>query len=291
MKELLIVSGKGGTGKTSITAALAMLLPQTVLADCDVDAADLHLLLSPRIREEHEFRSGVLAVIDPALCNACGTCAELCQFRAIRINAAAELIPFSCEGCGVCARFCPEGAIRLQEKHCGEWFLSGTEYGPMIHARLGIGEENSGKLVSLVKKRAREEAEKENAAWLLVDGPPGIGCPVIASLSGADLVLLVAEPTLSGLHDLKRVTELVRHFKLPMGVCINKWDLHPGCSAEISQVCREQAIPVLGTIPFDTAMVDAVVKGVPLLQQAPDSAAAKAVRGLYEKIIQLSLPA
>ena len=289
MKELLILSGKGGTGKTSITGALAMLLPQAVLADCDVDAADLHLLLSPQIREEHEFRSGVLAVIDPALCNACGTCVELCRFRAIQINTKAELRPFSCEGCGVCARFCPQEAISLQEKHCGAWFVSETEYGPMIHARLGIGEENSGKLVSLVKKKAREEAEAKKAAWLLVDGPPGIACPVIASLSGVDLVLLVTEPTLSGLHDLKRVAELVRHFKVPLGVCINKWDLHPGYSADITRVCREQAIPVLGTIPFDKAVVDAVVNSVPLLRQAPKSAAAKAVRGLYEKIIQLSL--
>ena len=290
MKELLILSGKGGTGKTSITGALAMLLPQPVLADCDVDAADLHLLLSPKIREEHDFRSGVKAVINPALCTACGTCAELCLFEAIHIGTKAELRPFSCEGCGVCARFCPEEAISLQENHCGVWFLSDTEYGPMIHARLGIGEENSGKLVSLVKKRAREEGQKRNAAWLLVDGPPGIGCPVIASLSGANLVLLITEPTLSGLHDLKRVTELVRHFKLPMGVCINKWDLHPGYCADISKVCREQAIPVLGTIPFDKAMVDAVVQGVPLFRQAPDSAAAEAIRGLYQKLSQLSLP-
>ena len=291
MKELLILSGKGGTGKTSITGALAMLLPQLVLADCDVDAADLHLLLSPQIREEHDFRSGVKAVIDPSLCNACGTCAELCQFQAIHINTKAELRPFSCEGCGVCARFCPEEAITLQEKHCGAWFLSDTEYGPMIHARLGIGEENSGKLVSLVKKRAREEAETRKATWLLVDGPPGIGCPVIASLSGADLVLLVTEPTLSGLHDLKRVTELVRHFKVPIGVCINKWDLHPGYSADITKVCQEQAIPVLGKIPFDKALVDAVVQGVPLFQQAPNSAAAEAVRGLFQKLSQLSLSA
>lgn len=288
MKELLILSGKGGTGKTSITGALAMLLPETVLADCDVDAADLHLLLSPQVREEHAFWSGVEAVIDPMLCSGCGICADLCEFHAIRMEEKAVLKLFSCEGCGVCARFCPEQAIRLQEKQCGVWFRSDTEYGPMVHARLGIGEENSGKLVSLVKKRSRELAEVEKASWLLVDGPPGIGCPVIASFSGADFVLLITEPTLAGLHDLQRVADLARHFKIPVGVCINKWDLHPGYGADIERLCREQGIPVLAKIPFDRAVVGAVVAAMPLPKHAPNSPAALAVYGLYEKIISLT---
>ncbi len=285
MKELLILSGKGGTGKTSLSAALATLLPQPVLADCDVDAADLHLLLSPRLREEHEFWSGVEAEIDATRCTGCGTCAELCHFSAIELNDSATIRPFSCEGCGVCARFCPEQAISLRQKRCGSWFLSDTDWGPMFHARLGIGEENSGKLVSLVKRQARATTERTAAQWLLVDGPPGIGCPVIAALSGADRVMLVTEPSLSGLHDLVRVADLARHFKVPAGVCINKWDLHPGVSAEIELVCQERGLELLGSIPYDRAAMDAVVHGRPVTLHAPHSLASRAIHELGERLL------
>lgn len=287
MKELLVLSGKGGTGKTSITAALAALMPRLVLADCDVDAADLHLLLAPRLQEEHEFWSGVEAVIDPARCDGCGTCAELCQFHAITCHDVAAIRPFSCEGCVVCARFCPREAIRLEDKLCGAWYLSDTDRGPMVHARLGIGEENSGKLVSLVKRKARETAEQTGAQWLLIDGPPGIGCPVIAALSGANRVLLVTEPSRSGLHDLLRVADLTRHFKIPAGVCINKWDLHPEMSAVIEHNCRNHGLDLLARIPYDRAAMEAVVQGRPLTLHAPDSPAGQAILGLTDKLFVL----
>ncbi|MEN8233157.1 MAG: ATP-binding protein [Thermodesulfobacteriota bacterium] len=282
MKEILVLSGKGGTGKTTITGSLAGLMDDNVLADCDVDAADLHLILAPRILEDNQFWSGVEASINPTLCNACGTCVDLCRFHALSLQETAELLPFSCEGCGVCAQFCPEDAISLVDKNCGDWFISDTEYGPMVHARLGIGEENSGKLVSLVKKQARELAEKRSKRWILVDGPPGIGCPVIASMSGADFVLLVTEPTLSGFHDLNRVADLAKHFNVRTGVCINKWDLQPDYCNEIEQVCRNKDISVLARIPFDTSVVESIVHGQPLLKYSPDAPATSAIRELWE---------
>lgn len=288
MKELLVLSGKGGTGKTTIAAALAALMENKVIADCDVDAADLHLVLNPRAREEHEFWSGVEAVIDAERCVACGTCVELCRFHAITLEETARLLPFSCEGCGVCAEFCPEGAIRLEEKLSGDWFVADTAYGPMVHARLGIGEENSGKLVSLVKRMAREVAAGCGASWLLVDGPPGIGCPVIASLSGVDFALLVTEPTRSGLHDLARVAELAAHFKIRTGVCINKWDLQPDVAAEIEAFCREKNIALLGRVPFDVAVVDSIVQGRTLIEHAENSPAARAVRQLWQNVLNIA---
>ena len=195
MKEIVVISGKGGTGKTTITGGLAALLEDKVIADCDVDAADLHLILAPKITERYDFTAGVTPVVDGKRCTACGTCAGLCRFDAIEVGDAAEIDEFSCEGCGVCAWFCPEEAISLKEKLCGEWYVSETHYGPLVHAQIGIGEENSGKLVSLVKRKARQIAEDICADFVLVDGPPGVGCPVIASLSNADAVLIVTEPT------------------------------------------------------------------------------------------------
>ncbi len=284
MKEIIVLSGKGGTGKTTVTAALAVLMTNRVVADCDVDAADLHLVLAPDDLEEHEFRSGVEPVIDREKCSACGTCVDLCHFHALALRETAELLPFSCEGCGVCAHFCPEGAITLAEKVSGTWFVAATRSGPMIHARLGIGEENSGKLVALVKRQAREAAERGNAAWLLVDGPPGIGCPVIASLSGADFVLLVTEPTRSGLHDLARVAELAAHFRIRAGVCINKWDLHPEQSREIEAFCQVRMMPLLGRIPFDRAVVESIVYGRTLPDYASDAPASLAVRQMWRNL-------
>ncbi|MBU4261090.1 MAG: ATP-binding protein [Proteobacteria bacterium] len=281
---MLLLSGKGGTGKTSITGALAALMTNKVMADCDVDAADLHLILAPRLRQENEFGCGVEAEVDSALCNGCGTCVDLCHFHALVLDETARLLPFSCEGCGVCSYFCPEQAITLRDKLSGHWFIADTDYGPLVHARLGIGEENSGKLVSMVKRQARELAEAQQADWLLVDGPPGIGCPAIASMSGANYVLLITEPTRSGLHDLLRVADLVRHFKIPCGVCINKWDLHPETSTMISQVCVEGGMELVGRIPFDTAVSESIVRGVPLLCYKPASPAASAVRAVWQSL-------
>jgi MinD superfamily P-loop ATPase len=289
MKEILVLSGKGGTGKTTLIGSLAALVRHKVLADCDVDAADLHLLLSPRVRERHEFWSGVRASVDSELCNACGTCMEICQFNAIEISGGdgASIDPLSCEGCGVCAHFCPEKAISLHDKLCGAWFLSDTAYGPMVHAALDIGEENSGKLVSLVKRNARELAEREDAQWILVDGPPGIGCPVIASLSGADLVLVVTEPTSSGLHDLVRVLDLAEHFKLPACVCINKWDLSRDLADRIEQSCSMRGIPLLGRIPFDPAAITSLVAGKPIVDYDNGPAAAS-IRQLWQALEEMA---
>lgn len=284
MKEILLLSGKGGTGKTTITGALAFLATNKVMADCDVDAADLHLILDPRPRQENEFWSGVEAEVDSALCSGCGTCVELCRFHALELAETARVLPFSCEGCGVCSYFCPEQAITLRDKLSGHWFIADTDYGPLVHARLGIGEENSGKLVSMVKRQARELATDQQADWLLVDGPPGIGCPAIASMSGTDYVLLITEPTRSGLHDLLRVADLVRHFKLACGVCVNKWDLHPATSALISQVCGQGGIELVGRIPFDEAVAVSIVRGMPLLAHRPEAPASAAVRELWRNL-------
>jgi MinD superfamily P-loop ATPase len=288
MREILILSGKGGTGKTTMVGSLAALVPNKVLADCDVDAADLHLLLNPKIKKETEFWSGVTAEMDPSLCTACGICEELCQFDAIKILESAEIDPLSCEGCGVCAEFCPEEAINLKDNLCGSWFISDTDYGPMVYAQLGIGEENSGKLVSLVKKEAKAIAEKIKAEWILVDGSPGIGCPVIASLAGADLILVVTEPTTSGLHDLNRVVDLAEYFKIPTCVCINKGDLNQEVAEEIRKTCLKRQISMLGMIPFDPEAVSSVVAGKPLVENS-DGPSAMAIREIWKKLEKIAL--
>jgi MinD superfamily P-loop ATPase len=257
MKELVVISGKGGTGKTSLTASFAVLADRPVIADCDVDASDLHLILSPHILERHEFRGGCEAVIRPADCSGCGVCLEVCRFGAVNATPAGQAAfavdPISCEGCGVCVRFCPESAIDFPERLCGEWMISETRCGPMVHARLGIAAENSGKLVSTVRREARRIAEAENRGTVLVDGPPGIGCPVIASLTGATVVLVVTEPTVSGEHDLERVLSLTRHFDIPAAVCVNKWDLNPEMTERIEDKARRLDARVVGRIRYDSA--------------------------------------
>ena len=283
MKEILILSGKGGTGKTTISASLAALLDNKVLADCDVDAADLHLVLAPQVEESHEFISGVLPVWQQELCSQCGLCAEQCAYGAIAMEEGPQLDALSCEGCGVCAWFCPEKAIVLEEQVCGRWMKSHTDYGPLIHAALHPGEENSGKLVSLVKRQAQGLAEELGSQWLLVDGPPGIGCPVIASLSGTDQVLAVTEPSASGHHDLERLAGLAAHFKVNTAVCINKYDLNLELSEQIEKRCQHYDIPLLGRIPFAEEAVQSVVQGVPLVQFS-DGAAAQAIRQLWQEL-------
>ena len=260
MKEIVIISGKGGTGKTSLTASFAVLADRPVIADCDVDAADLHLVLLPRISERHDFRSGHEAVIDQDACIGCGECLAHCRFDAVRMNgtfagdAQVSIDPVSCEGCGVCVRFCPEQAIDFPERLCGEWMISDTRCGPMVHARLGIAAENSGKLVSRVREEARRIAEERNHSLVIVDGPPGIGCPVIASVTGASLVLVVTEPTVSGEHDLDRVLSLARHFSIPTAVCVNKWDLNPGMTERIENGARQAGARIVGRIRYDRAV-------------------------------------
>jgi MinD superfamily P-loop ATPase len=263
MKEVVVLSGKGGTGKTTVVGSLAALAERKVLADCDVDAADLHLLLSPSGKQKSEFWSGQVAHIDEDRCTQCGLCQELCRFNAIRDF---QVDPVSCEGCGFCSHICPVEAVTMQENMSGYWFISDTRYGPLVHARLGIAQENSGKLVALVRQQARQVAENEGKDLTISDGPPGIGCPVISSLSGASMALLVTEPSLSGIHDLERVLGVCRHFGVPALVCINKYDLNEGNTRQIESYCLGQGVEIAGKIPFDNVVTESIVQGVPVVE-------------------------
>lgn len=267
MKELVVISGKGGTGKTSITAAFASLAPNAVLADCDVDAADLHLVLEPKIKRVSDFSGGRQARILPEKCTGCGTCARMCRFGAVTLTGpgngltakTSQVNPISCEGCKVCVEFCPEKAIAFEPAVNGKWFISDTRFGPMVHAKLGIAQENSGKLVTRIRKEAKKIAEQQKKEWLIVDGSPGIGCPVIASITGADLVLIITEPTLSGKHDLQRVAELTAGFGIKTRVCINKADLNREMTEQISRDAGRLGAKVIGTIPYDEAFTRAQI--------------------------------
>ena len=270
MKQIVVISGKGGTGKTVITGALAALAKNKVMADCDVDAADLHLLLEPRIKQRREFRSGLSAVIEKKLCRECGKCIAICRFSAISEDFKVD--PVSCEGCAFCRHICPAGAVRMEENLSGEWFISETRFGPLVHARLGIAEENSGRLVSLVRREARMLAEKNNCDWVIIDGAPGIGCPVIASLSGIDFALVVTEATLSGLHDASRVIEVAGHFNVPARLIINKYDLNPEVSEQIENYCAKKGIPLLGKIKFDKSVIEAMVEGKTIIEKKNSAA-------------------
>jgi len=263
MKEVVILSGKGGTGKTSLVGSFAALAQSKVLADCDVDAADLHLLLKPSVKEDHEFWSGQIAMIDEEKCTECGLCQDVCRFEAIKDF---RVEPTSCEGCGFCHQVCPTEAITMKERLSGHWFISDTRYGPLVHARLGIAQENSGKLVALVRQKARQIAEQHKTDFIISDGPPGIGCPVISSLTGANLALLVTEPTLSGMHDLGRVLEVCRHFGVPALVCINKYDVNEDNTRQIESYCLSQGIEVAARIPFDNVVTEAIVQGLPVVE-------------------------
>lgn len=280
MREVVVLSGKGGTGKTSIVGSFAAIAENKVMADCDVDAADLHLLLHPSVVEEHEFRSGQVAVIDEAKCIQCGFCETVCRFDAIHDY---TVDPVSCEGCGFCSLGCRAEAITMRECMAGKWFISQTVHGPLVHARLGIAQENSGKLVTLVKQQAKTLAEKEKLDYVICDGPPGIGCPVISSLSGADLAVIVTEPTLSGIHDMERVTEVCQHFGVPVMVCINKYDLNDTNTVAICDYCRENDIEIPAMIPFDKSIIEAMVKGKAIIE-CSDSRAAREIRSLWKSI-------
>jgi MinD superfamily P-loop ATPase len=264
MKQIVVLSGKGGTGKTVMTGALAALVDNKVMVDCDVDAADLHLLLAPRVTERHEFKSGQKARIDQHACVRCGRCLEVCRFGAVTKNLFIDTA--SCEGCGLCARVCPARAVTMEDSVCGEWFVSETRFGTMVHARLGAGEENSGKLVSQIRQVAKEIGKKNACDWVIIDGPPGIGCPVMASLSGVDGVLLVTEPTCSGLHDAARVIDLGKQFKVPVYLLVNKWDINRAVTEKIEKYCQENGAVIAGRMPFDRAVVDAVVAGRTIME-------------------------
>jgi MinD superfamily P-loop ATPase len=282
MKQITVLSGKGGTGKTSVTASFTALARSLVIADCDVDAPNLHLLLNPTIVETQEFKGSQVAVIDDAKCVQCGKCEEACRFHAIH-----DLVidPVLCEGCGVCAYLCPTDAITLDVRLDGYAFISKTKYGPMAHARLNPGQENSGKLVTLVRQNARRIAEKEKADLVLIDGPPGIGCPVIASITGVDAGLIVVEPTLSGIHDLERALSLLNHFTILPLVCVNKADLNTENTARIIAFCEERAIHVVGRIPFDPLVTKAMVAGKPVVEHAPTSRVSNKIKNAWKRLL------
>ena len=293
MNELVVISGKGGTGKTSIVASFAVLAENAVLADCDVDAADLHLILSPSIKRREEFWSGHEAVIREDDCTGCGTCLEHCRFEAILATedpargTRFRVDPVACEGCGVCVRFCPEQAIDFPEALCGEWFVSETRCGPMVHAKLGITAENSGKLVATVRKEAKRIAKEQGRQLVIVDGPPGIGCPVIASVAGASLVLVVTEPTLSGEHDLERVVSLAKHFGIPTAISVNKWDLNPAMAARIEQKARDAGASVVGRVRYDTEMTAAQIRAEAIVERN-GSAVADEVRSMWHDLRRIA---
>ena len=285
MKELVVISGKGGTGKTSMIAAFSSLAENKLLCDADVDAADLHLIMDPKVYERHDFEAGHRAIINHEKCTECGLCRELCRWDAISADFHVDSI--ACEGCGVCFYFCPEKAIDFTGNTCGEWFISDTRFGPLVHARLGIAEENSGKLVTLVRQEAKKLSEEKGLDLILTDGPPGIGCPVIASMGGADAVLIITEPTVSGRHDMERVAELAAHFKVPGMVCVNKYDLNTIEARLIEKKARERNLEVLGHIPFDPVFTKAMVQGQTIFEYNTHSATGKAVKEIWEKVSML----
>ena len=287
MKEIVILSGKGGTGKTSIAAAFATLADKPVVVDCDVDAADLHLVLEPDVQESHEFTGGKIARIDSGKCTRCGECAEICRFGAILDGEEGYSIDqMACEGCGVCAAFCPLDAITMEDTVNGHWFVSRTRVGPMVHARLSAGGENSGKLVTLIRNEARSIAQSRGTELILTDGPPGIGCPVIASLAGASRVVVVTEPTVSGIHDLQRVVQLAAHFRVPTSVIVNKCDINEGKADEIESFCVDRHVHVLGRIPYDPVVTAAQLIGRSVIEYSEGPISSK-LREIWDDLSQM----
>ena len=282
MKELIVISGKGGTGKTSLIAAFASLAENKVLCDADVDAAELHLLMAPHISQRTDFKSGHTAEIDKNKCTECGLCLDLCKFSAISNDF--TINPIDCEGCGVCVYFCSEKAIEFPENTCGQWFYAETRFGPMVYARLGIAEENSGKLVTLVRQESKKLADEKNLDLILTDGPPGVGCPVIASIGGASAVLIVAEPSLSGIHDMERVVQLANHFKVPAMVCVNKFDLNRDLTRDIEHFAEDAGMSCLGRIPFDPVFTAAMVEGRTIIEHNGESNAGQAVKKIWNAL-------
>jgi len=291
-KQLVILSGKGGTGKTSVAAAFAHLADQgdipirAVLADADVDAANLELVLAPKMETRDDFWGGQAAQIDARACNGCGTCQVVCRFDAVNERDGVYWVdPIACDSCAACVYQCPEDAIRMQPQMAGEWFHSQSRYGPLFHAALRPAQENSGKLVTIVKQNARLLAMDEDVPLVLVDGPPGIGCPVISAVSGADLALIVTEPTSAGIHDMRRVLQTTDHFGVKALVCINKADIYAAGAAEIESFCQERGITVVGQIPFDTSVTHAMVQGQPVTAYKPEALASQALREVWPKVV------
>lgn len=282
MKQILVISGKGGTGKTILTASFARLAEKKVMADCDVDAADLHLILHPKVKGKHEFKGLPKAFINQEKCTGCGECAKACRYGAVlKVKSENQkykseksevrslvIDSISCEGCAICMHVCPVDAISMKDTISGEWYISETKYGPMVHAKLGIAEENSGKLVSVVRQHAKSLAQEKNLDYVIIDGPPGIGCPVIASLSGIDIALIVTEPTLSGIHDMERVISVAKHFGIQVACVINKFDINLNNTKNIENWCHINNVPFIGKIPYDQSVTESIVHGIPLVEFA-----------------------
>jgi MinD superfamily P-loop ATPase len=300
MKQITIISGKGGTGKTTLVASFAALAENTVIADCDVDAPDLHLLLHPEIVTREEFKGLNVAAIDKSKCIECGTCEEACRFKAISDNASGvdardgdfftgvtgsgyTVDQTRCEGCGVCVFVCDQDAVILTERVSGYAFISKTKYGTMAHAQLNIAEEASGKLVTVVRNNAQRVAEEEGSELILIDGSPGIGCPVIASLTGVDLALVVTDPTMSGLHDLERILDVTRHFGIRSVVCINKYDINEANSRRITGFCQERGVTIVRNIPYDPVVTEAMVAAMPVVEFS-DGAVSDAIKEIWASI-------
>lgn len=291
MKQVVILSGKGGTGKTTVTAAFAHLAagdPATrvALVDADVDASNLELVLVPLVHEAHDFVGGQVAVIDAALCAGCGQCADVCRFEAIMpAGDRYDVDEVACEGCAACATQCPHKAIHMEPQVAGRWFRSESRYGALFHAALRPGQENSGKLVTLIRQQALSWVKEMGCPLVLIDGPPGIGCPVIAAATGVDLAVIVAEPTAAGIHDLERALQTTRHFNVPSLVCINKADLYPAGQAEIERFCSADAIRLIGSVPFDTVVTRAMVQGEPVTAYDPGGAVSRALHSAWGAVL------
>jgi len=288
LKQITILSGKGGTGKTTITAAFAALAKKAVIADCDVDAPDLHMLLHPEILEMREFRGSKIAVIDELKCVKCGVCREKCRFDAITQHLTVD--PFSCEGCGVCTIVCPVDAVTLTERISGYAYISKIKYGFMVHALLNPGESNSGKLVTIVRQDAKLLAESKKSSVIIIDGLPGIGCPVIASATGVDASLVVTELTMSGIHDLERAIQLLRHFNVRPFVCVNTYDINEDNTNKISRFCKENGVEVVGKIPLNPLVTEAMVNGKSIMEYSPECDVAKEIATIWNRLCkELSL--
>ena len=292
MHELVVISGKGGTGKTSIVASFAVLASDAVLADCDVEAADLDLVLAPTVKLREQFYSGHVAVIRGDDCLGCGDCVEHCRFDAVRVNGAGHgdapywIDPIACDGCGTCVRFCPEQAIDFPERRSGEWFVSDTRHGPLVHAKLFAAEGNSGKLVATVRNEAKRIAAEQRRQLIIIDGPPGVGCPVIASLTGASLALVVTEPTVSGEHDLERVLHLTKHFDIPAAVCVNKWDVNSSMAQQIERKALELGAAVAGRVRYDTQVTSAQIEARATVEL--ECGAADDIRALWRNLVTIA---
>lgn len=288
MKEIVIISGKGGTGKTSMAASLFAIAGNAVAADCDVDAADMFIVLDPEIVEKHDFYSGRTAVIRQEKCTNCGKCTDLCRFDAVITKSGRHFIDASeCEGCSVCVAFCPQKAIDFIERNCGQWFISNTRFGPFVHAKLGIGAENSGKLVTAVRSQAKKTAVEKKADFVITDGPPGTGCPVIATITGADAVLIVTEPTLSGFHDLERVLELTKHFGLKTAVVVNKWDINGPITRRIEEFAQNEGALIPGRVSYSRDVTFAQINKKSIVEYKKEGITSEEIKTIWSNLLKI----